>query len=260
MSNDFIISSMSAIITYTITYPIDIIKTNYQVLNYNNNKINSITRGKNIYIKNGVFGFYKGMSSTLLSYPLFWGIFFNVNNYLKKQITKENNQMILNNFIPVISSSIASLITNPLFIVKTRFQTNIISNLELNYIKTIINIYNNEGYKGFYKGFPSTIMNNTKLWIQFPLYEYIKDNTKNTFYSAIGSKFISSMIFYPLDLIRINQRYSQNKISIIGATKNIYKLYGISGFYNGLLLYNLLSSNNFILLLIIKDFLENQPI
>jgi hypothetical protein len=257
MNSEFAIGTVSSLIAYTATYPIDVIKTNYQILNYQNKNINTVGVIKNIYKTNGLYGYYKGSSSTLLTYPIFWGMFFDVQNTSNNWISMKTNNSILTKLIPpMIASTVASFVTNPLFVIKVRFQTDSISGSKSNYPNIIKNIWTVEGMHGFYKGFFSTVLNNTKLWLQFPLYDYIQNKTNNIVIASIGSKFISSMLFYPTDLIRINQRFSINKISMIEASKNIFRSHGLKGFYNGLMLYNILSLPNFVLLMVIRDYLK----
>lgn len=220
-NNEFMIGSVSSIIASSLTYPIDLIKTNYQIANSQTYKPNTTEIIKNIYRTGGCPGFYKGVSSTLMTYPLFWGVFFQTKDY--------TNVMV--------ASSVASFVTNPLFVLKTRFQTN--SNMK--YYHLIDDIYKKEGINGFYKGFRSTLANNTKLWIQFPLYDKIKmelDNNRHNIHNrhnnivvaSLLSKIISSSIYYPTDLIRTNQRNIKTNVSMFEVSKNIYKSNGVRGF------------------------------
>jgi hypothetical protein len=155
----------------------------------------------------------------------------------------------------MIASTTASVIANPLFVLKVRFQTN--SNLLYGgYSNIIKNIYIKEGMQGYFKGLTSTIVNNTKLWMQFPLYEIIKKKTDNILYASLGSKIVSSMVFYPTDLIRINQRASVNNVTIIKAVQNIFINQGIAGFYKGFWLYNAVSVPSFIILMVVKEYFD----
>lgn len=239
------IGTTSSIIASTLIYPIDLIKTNYQIANYQKYKPKTTEIIKNIYKTGGYMNFYKGVSSTLITYPLFWGVFFQTRDH--------TNVMV--------ASSLASFVANPLFVIKTRFQTN--PNMKYNYL--INNIYHYEGIRGFYKGFASTLINNTRLWIQFPLYDKIKieldknysNKHINVTISSLLSKTISSSIYYPTDLIRTNQRNTKNNINMYAVGKNIYKTNGYRGFYNGALLYNMVSVPNFILLMIIREFVKS---
>jgi solute carrier family 25 folate transporter 32 len=117
-------------------------------------------------------------------------------------------------------------------------------------------VYKTEKITHFFAGYPSTALNNLKLGIQIPLYDYLKDNKQlNTFYSAGISKFISTTLFYPLDIIRTLQRNSSETLSIPKSLKLIYKQNGFTGFYRGVILYNFYSTPNFIILMYITDFL-----
>ena len=232
------------------TYPIDVIKTNFQVTRITNpESIHSVI--KNTYARRGIMGFYSGIGPQLSTYPLFWGIFFQINSY-KLTISQNKN---VNKFINAnISSAIASTLINPLFVIKTRLQT---YKITPKYNHLIKKIYQNEGMSGFYKGLIPTILNNTKLGIQFPLYDLLMEKSNNVIYSATISKFISTSIFYPLDLIRINQRNSSEKLCMMTVAKMIYKHERFFGFYRGIGLYTLISTPNFVLMLYFKEYLTN---
>lgn len=107
LNNEFAIGTISSVISYGLTYPIDAIKTNYQIANLKQ-KPSLGDINKLIYMDHyGVRGYYRGFSSILITYPLFWGIFFEARTH--------SNVMV--------ASGVASLITNPLFVLKTRFQS-----------------------------------------------------------------------------------------------------------------------------------------
>ena len=160
----------------------------------------------------------RSLPSTLSTYPIFWGVFF---------ACKEAS-------IPVIlCSSIASLVTNPLFVLKTRIQTGGIG--------TLSSLYRNGG---LYAGYGATLLNSAKVGIQFPLYEYLK-TILPTEAAAFTSKAVSTSILYPLDLIRTLQRASTVNSSMIQVYKQIVFERGYTGFYRGIVLYNIISSLRF---------------
>lgn len=237
-NNDFLIGMSSSIISYGITYPIDAIKTNFQLSSYKNNSATVNNTIRQIYKSDGIRGFYKGISSTFITYPIFWGTFFGTLSYSNV----------------FVASTFASLITNPLFVLKTRFQSDLVN--KPNYLNLIKQIYEKENIYGFFKGFGSTVINNTKLCIQFPLYDYLKIHTNSILFASMLSKIAASTIYYPTDLIRTNQRNSQVKISFLEATKNIYKINGFIGFYKGVLIYNAVSIPNFIIMMFIKEYIQ----
>lgn len=227
-------------------YPIDVIKTQYQIDNIKsqNNCIKTIVT--NIVKKQGINGFYRGITPNLLSYPIFWSIFFS----LKKIEYQPTNHKYLNEFINSCGhGAIASIITNPLFVFKTRVQCEIITGNKYTYPQMVHSIYQQEGLRGYYKGLNATLLNSFKLGIQMPLMYHIEEKTGNVWLASAVSKTFSSTIFYPFDLIRTVQRESQKNLSLTNIVKNIYQRNGIRGFFSGLFLYNLMTGPNFVLMM-----------
>jgi solute carrier family 25 folate transporter 32 len=243
------------------TQPMDVVKTQYQVARLNSSNPRTTKIIKNIATTSGIKGFYRGIGPSLISYPIFWGAYFPIKNYN----FEPSGYNLVDKFIVACgASSIASTITNPLFVIKTRVQT-LDTNYsqsnnqdKSNYKKLCKSIYNEEGIKGFYKGLKPTIINNTKLGIQFPLYEYFKKETNSIILASGLAKAFASTIFYPMDLIRVNQRDTIKNISIMKTTKQIYKKSGIIGFYRGVLIYNIVNGSNFILMMVFKEYIDDK--
>lgn len=233
---DFAKGFFSNGIATIIIHPLDVVKSRYQV-NNSNTSINTIV--SDIWKSNGIKGFYRGIIPNLSTYTVFWAVFFQSKN-MNIHIT---DNVFLKSYI---AGNLASTFTNPLFVLKTRLQVN---NTNKNII--IKELYNNKSH--LFKGLPSTYLNNLKLGIQFPLYDYIKNKTENIVFSSFTSKLLCSTVFYPLDLIRVNQRNSTKKTTIINISKNIYKSNGIKGFYRGVLLYNSVSIMNFTIMMSILE-------
>ena len=282
---DLITSIFSASLAVVITYPIDVIKTQFQVtlkgsesrsnlftlkgseshsnlftrLKHKNPKGANVTSlTKDLYQQRGLYGFYRGVGSSLMTYPIFWGLYFQT----KKIKWEPTNYKYGDKFIIASGSGIvASIITNPLFVIKTRFQTDNLkthsnSPIKKSYTNLIKSIYHHEGIGGYYKGLLPTLLNNTKLGVQFPLYDYLKEQTDSVLISSGLAKTLASTIFYPLDLIRVNQRDLVEKLSIRDAVKQIYKKSGPIGFYRGVMLYNFVNGSGFVLMMLIKDKLD----
>lgn len=233
--SDFVISSSSSIFACILTYPIDVMKTRYQT-----------TSGKNILeiIRNikPVTAYYRGLQYNLLTYPIFWGTYFEMDTHAKKYF-KTTGYMYFDKTIYALSSSfVASIISNPLFVIKTRYQTN-------NPNQYLREIYYKEGIKSFFKGLDSTLINNTKLALQFPLYDYIKSKNDNVIQASIISKFITSTLFYPFDIVRSKQRDSINKIRLTNEFNNIFKTNGIKGLFKGVTLYTMTTLPNFVIMM-----------
>lgn len=258
---EFVKSFSCSFIASTIVYPIELIKTQFQRTIVINPKLSVFQLISNIYKTKRLLGFFRGLSVNLLTYPIFWGIYFQANK-IKWNVLNENNKLNIyfnKSIKSIVASTISSTCTNPLFVIRTRFQ---LENINLNnaheYKKItfpflIKNIIKKEGFLGFFKGLGSTIFSNFKLCLQLPLYDYLAENN-NVVVSSFIAKIVTSTIFYPFDLIRANQRGSINKLTITGTIKKIIKNHGIKGIYKGVGLYNLVTAPNFIIMMFLKEY------
>lgn len=253
---DFLVGSGSSALAYTFVYPIDVLKVQYQC-----QTVRTPVGGifSNILKKQGLRGFYKGYGSNLLTYPIFWGVFFESKNHLP-----------FNNLAnTLLASSAGSLVTNPLFMVTTRFQTEVLKNRSMSYRTLLPQIYRNEGIRAFFKGYPATIINNSKLCLQMPLADYLANlsikegdsevqKTAAVAGSSAIAKLSTSLFSYPLDLFRNIQRDSETKLPMKTIIQRIYHTSGLTGYYRGLLLYTSVTLPNFVLMMVIKQQFEKM--
>lgn len=242
------IAITSSLLATTITHPIDIIKTRVQVSRLSNNPINIPTALKSIYKYNGIKSFYKGLLPNLGTYPVFWSVYFQTNSYN----FEPTSYKYFNIFLKAQGAAgIASTLSNPLYLFKTRAQTN---NNNISYRELIKKIFKKEGILGFYKGLLPTFINNSKLGIQMPIYDYFRDIKEfNSINASLIAKSFSTTLYYPLDLIRVNQRNSITYISMKDIIKTVYKNGGFFGLYRGVFLYNMISTPNFVLMMYFRD-------
>ena len=245
---DGLIGIIANLCSITLVQPIDIIKTRYQV-SLTSTSIREIYR--NIYISRGWKGFYQGLSPNLMTYPIFWGVYFQTKKELS-DLYIQTHELPASFAISLMASMTASCISNPLYVLKTRMQTYKMPRYSL----VVREIYKDHGYKGMSKGLPATMLNDSKMAIQFPLYDLMQKKFDCAPISLILSKLISSSIFYPFDLIRVNQRNSSINLTIKNSLMQIYKTSGIRGFYRGLFLYTCVSTPNFVIMMLIKETIE----
>ena len=238
-----ILGLVSNVISTFILQPIDVTKTNYQVARMKT-PITVSHFVKNTFRKEGISAFYKGLPMNLMTYPMFWALFFQTN---KMNIFQTENKSIK----AISSACIAATIVNPLFVLKTRKQTQ----KGGNYIHITSDILRNEGCRGFFKGTLVTNMSNIKLGIQFPMYEILYEKSGSSVYSSFVSKITTSLVFYPFDLIRTNQRNAKKKLPIKVIIRSTMSRFGVLGFYRGILLYTSISTPNFVLMMQIKEIL-----
>lgn len=255
-----------------ITYPGDVCKTQYQVAKENYNKpMTSPQIIKNIYKTQGVHGFYKGLGFHMATYPMFWTLFWTCESYTKRNdIVFSSNKYFNRGILTIISSSVGTIASNPFYFLKLRRQNEILSlrsnEKPRNTFLLIRSIIKEEGYRAFYKGLGITLVSNFKFMAQFPFYDWLKDemekmkfnNTTSTFWSSILSKVFISSLFYPVDLIRDRQRDKKTSQSAIRMINHIFKTNGIRGLYHGVTIYTLYSTPNFVIMMLVRDFLINN--
>ncbi len=169
----------------------------------------------------GVSGIYKGVMPSICTYPVFWGMYFGIK---QTEIMQSTNPMI-NSYVSACLGSIAS---NPLFVIKTRAQV-----ANVGTMLTIRAMFA-EGVQSFYKGTPATMVSNLKLAVQFPLYYYAREHL-DVVTSSLIAKSTSTIISYPLDVIRVYQRTSTKPMTMCQAYaeigwKNMYRGLGIHMF------------------------------
>ena len=109
---------------------------------------------KNIYLEEGIKGFYRGTKSALMTIPFFHSLYFPIYEFSKDFYSSKiyGNSKKFNALIYTLSSAtsaiICDIITNPMWIVRVRHQTEYIhsgkNNKEsFNIIKEIYKLYKN---------------------------------------------------------------------------------------------------------------------
>lgn len=121
-------------------------------------KYSNVTHAiKTIWLEEGVKGFFKGARITVVTVPIFYSLYFPIYEYLKIFFAKflYNEENKINSLIYTLSSAstalICDLITNPLWIVRIRKQTEFLHSGcqkmdSFNVLKEIINLYNKVDY------------------------------------------------------------------------------------------------------------------
>lgn len=273
---DFLIGWFSSTLASSSTYPLDLLKTQFQRTRITQPNQTVLSLAKNNLSKSGPLGFYKGLPPHLLTYPQFWAIYFQLEKLKPSQyLTSNRGESTFQSFFlkftdVMICSSGASLATNPLFVIKIRRQTEILKQANKphqprypypnpSYPQLISNIIRYEGVRGLFKGYLATVLNNIKLGIQMPLYAYLKNQTDSPTLSSFTSKLVASSALYPLDIIRTNIRdHSKEKLSLTEVTRKIYTNHGLKGFFRGLILYQAVTCPNFMIMMISKEYLTTK--
>ncbi|XP_076914492.1 nicotinamide adenine dinucleotide transporter 2, mitochondrial-like [Bidens hawaiensis] len=262
---DVVFGASAGAIAATLMSALDVIKTKIQVLGRPDAKDNLgsviVSSLQAIIIKDGPRGLYCGLSATLAALLPNWAVYFTVYGQLKELLESHvDDNGHLNFGANVIAASVAgaatAITTNPLWVVKTRLQTQK-ERVGVEQYKSISSafrhIVHKEGFVGLYSGLLPSLAGISHVAIQFPAYEKIKfylaerDNKTTRDLSpgelAIASsvsKILASLPTYPHEVIRsILQEQGQatnSKMRYTGAIECVKKIYakeGLCGFYRG---------------------------
>ncbi|KAL5654861.1 hypothetical protein ACJX0J_034180, partial [Zea mays] len=177
----------AGVVAATFVCPLDVIKTRFQVHGWP--KLTTGTIGGSVIIgslqqiaqREGFRGMYRGLSPTVLALLPNWAVYFTVYEQLKSLLSSNDGSHQLSLGANVVAASCAgaatTTVTNPLWVVKTRFQTQGIRAGPMPYKGTLAalrRIAHEEGIRGLYSGLVPALAGISHVAIQFPAYEKIK--------------------------------------------------------------------------------------
>lgn len=233
--------------------PLDLIRTRLQVWHEvkhtSTRNMAIIQMLKDIVRKEGWSGCFRGISATLITVPSFWGVYFPLYDHFKRTWSQHNaNPAWVHMGSAVTAGGISDVICNPMFVVRTRIQTEILHELAANHrpntiLQTIQALYREGGIAIFWRGMTANLMGLSHVAVQFPAYEQLKKTLRShkTQESALDlllasglSKMTASLLTYPHEVIRSRMMDSRAaNIGLVQTCRKIYAAEGLLGFYTG---------------------------
>jgi len=226
-------------------WPLETIRTQKQTLVKSNFK----EVFYNIYKKQGVIGFYKGVSYGIKGIGTFYGIYFYLYEHLKKD------------FNPFVASYTAacfgSFCNNGFNVLRTRHQTEVLNDSfkTKKYPKSAFDLIKDEGTKGWCRGLMITCIKNVELGGIMSMREKLKnDHNLSPFVSTFLSKVTFGTLSYPFDTLRtLSRNHTKGDIAKIMIKRTITNP---SSLYNGCLVYMFRSVPSTLIAFTVHDYLK----
>jgi solute carrier family 25 folate transporter 32 len=251
----------SGVITCILCAPLDCIKVRIQVQGsisslQNRNKYNGIMgSARKIFKEEGYRGFYRGLTPSLLTVPMFGAIYWVSYDYLKQAIEMKYPAIpieMVHLLSAITAGVVGDVVTNPFFVTRVRMQTMALhtnNNMELQGISTysmMKNIYIQEGIRAFYKGLLASFLGLSHVAIQFPLYEYLKKSARerqggiqkegafDLIFASLCAKIVAMLVTYPHEVIRSRLQDRQQTNGVVSLVRTMIKNEGLSSLWSGL--------------------------
>ena len=253
----------SGLLASVVCAPLDLLRTRMQVAGglqgtpAHSTKI--MTSLKEIYLTDGMRGCFRGLGATLATVPAFWGLYFSLYERCKGfgyQNGGRNHPALVHLSSAMAAGGIADTVCNPMFIVRTRMQTEALHYLQMpigkrrpqGLVNTVIGMYKEGGVPIFWRGLTASLLGLGHVGIQFPVYERLKTEARkrsptgeesptDLIISSGLSKMTASIITYPHEVIRsrmMDAREAMARKNVYRTMKHIIEKEGYRGLYVGL--------------------------
>jgi solute carrier family 25 folate transporter 32 len=131
-----------------------------------------------IITEEGIRGLFRGIEPALMTVPLFWGMYFCFYDTFKQKLERQTSfsPTVTHLLSAVSAGAIGDIITNPLYVTRTRMQTTVLhheniaySNINIGMLQLMQRIYREEGFLAFYRGLGASFLGLSHVALQFPL-------------------------------------------------------------------------------------------
>lgn len=256
---EHLIAGISGGVTSTlILHPLDVIKIRFAV---NDGRLQTVPKYtgivnafSTIFKKEGIRGLYRGVTPNVWGAGTSWGLYFLFYNSLKNWLRDGDTNVSLGPGTHLLIASqsglLTLLITNPIWVVKTRLCLQYSNEKQYSgMVDCLFKIFQTEGIRGYYKGLVPGIFGVSHGAVQFMVYEELKKeyciyqsqplNTKLSTIEyltfAATSKLVAAATTYPYQVMRARlQRKDCDYAGLIDCIKQTWGYEGWRGFYKGL--------------------------
>lgn len=194
--------AMAGMASGIVTCPLDVIKTKLQAQGSFSNPglkkpgpdASAIYRGlmgtaRTIVRQDGLKGMYRGLGPMLLGYLPTWAVYMTVYDSSREWFVqnrygvREGDKWLPRIYASIVAGACSTIVTNPIWVIKTRLMSQVSVTASdghrtpwhyNNTLDAARKMYHAEGMAAFYSGLAPALLGLTHVAIQFPLYEYFK--------------------------------------------------------------------------------------
>jgi len=243
----FVVGGLAGGAAALITAPLDLVKTVSQ--NRVGARVSTAQVLKVALSERGVKGCFRGIGPTLFGIvpttSIYFGVYENTRRLLGKKY--ETSPLVTSVVSSMTAGVTAQALTNPLWVVKTRMQTEA-GNLSFRTLAGMI--YRAEGCKGFMRGISASVAGASQYAVQFPVYEAGRDyltkmhkdgddaklSLQDVVFASCGSRVTASVITYPQQVLRTRLQTGRGAIcgGLLKTAFMIMRQEGVRALYNGM--------------------------
>jgi hypothetical protein len=243
-SKRLLAGGLAGIFGTTCIYPIDLVKTRLQ----NEHSRVGISKlpsfVKQIYMKNGLRGFYAGLSANLFGVTPEKAIKLTVNDLARIEFAKWNkvDEKELGVLWGVVAGGIAGacqiLATTPMEMAKIQLQMLSKQHPESSATTGLMNTVKNLGISGLYRGFGATFARDVPFSIIFfPTHAFFKNQIfqkDDSLLAGFGAGALAALLVTPMDVVKTRlQTLNDPSIKMTAIYREIYRKEGLKAFFKG---------------------------
>lgn len=257
--NYFLAGVAGGSVSSFVLHPLDLIKIRLSVSDGKSSRpqYSSIKHLVSTVVKErGVNGLYTGVTASVIGAGLSWGFYFffyyNIKSYLNDGNQEKQLSTLSSLGCGCLSGSMTLLMTNPIWIAKTRMcllYENQATRQYRGLTHTIVNLVQENGFKGLYKGMLPGLLGTSHGAIQFLVYERLKHWNRNRRRTKVDdkidtldvlamsafSKLIAASSTYPYQVVRSRLQDQHRTYSgVMDVIRSTWRNESWKGFYKGI--------------------------